>query len=401
MELYWLLLSQYPFLQRVHRTVAMIGDEERLMRWIAVIPDPPPDIESQLFASAVLLIGAFLGILLLPRLEQRLFDRFKNDDRLPELGSLSEYVPIKIGIRFVTRLGQFALGILASILLLTVWGYEPLLRSVAETLSVTIPLLTRIGGTALLLIGAYFGTMAVGGWVESAPTHARTFNAHDKEILKRVLQIAVLLTAVLIILSLWHVDISGLLFGAGVVGVILGFAAQETLGSIIAGLVMMLSRPFEIGDWIEVGEDRGVVTDITIVHTRIRGPNGEHIIIPNEVIAQQKIRNRSAEKRIRFSVDVGIDYRADVDAAREIAKQTVEEIDMVAESPFPSVLVEELNDSEVTLRIRFWIDRPNAEKLWRVENDVLSEVKAALTKEGINIPYPHQRIITDEKFPEN
>lgn len=371
------------------------------MRWIAVIPDPPPDIESQLFASAVLLIGAFLGILLLPRLEQRLFDRFKNDDRLPELGSLSEYVPIKIGIRFVTRLGQFALGILASILLLTVWGYEPLLRSVAETLSVTIPLLTRIGGTALLLIGAYFGTMAVGGWVESAPTHARTFNAHDKEILKRVLQIAVLLTAVLIILSLWHVDISGLLFGAGVVGVILGFAAQETLGSIIAGLVMMLSRPFEIGDWIEVGEDRGVVTDITIVHTRIRGPNGEHIIIPNEVIAQQKIRNRSAEKRIRFSVDVGIDYRADVDAAREIAKQTVEEIDMVAESPFPSVLVEELNDSEVTLRIRFWIDRPNAEKLWRVENDVLSEVKAALTKEGINIPYPHQRIITDEKFPEN
>ena len=164
---------------------------------------------------------------------------------------------------------------------------------------------------------------------------------------------------------------------------------------------MMLSRPFEIGDWIEVGEDRGVVTDITIVHTRIRGPNGEHIIIPNEVIAQQKIRNRSAEKRIRFSVDVGIDYRADVDAAREIAKQTVEEIDMVAESPFPSVLVEELNDSEVTLRIRFWIDRPNAEKLWRVENDVLSEVKAALTKEGINIPYPHQRIITDEKFPED
>ena len=220
----------------------MIGDEERLTRWIAVIPDPPPDIESQLFASAVLLIGAFLGILLLPRLEQRLFDRFKNDDRLPELGSLSEYVPIKIGIRFVTRLGQFALGILASILLLTVWGYEPLLRNVAETLSVTIPLLTRIGGTALLLIGAYFGTMAVGGWVESAPTHARTFNAHDKEILKRVLQIAVLLTAVLIILSLWHVDISGLLFGAGVVGVILGFAAQETLGSIIAAVEKLVAE---------------------------------------------------------------------------------------------------------------------------------------------------------------
>lgn len=377
----------------------MNGLEDWLLinRWTTAVIEQFTTTEAQLLSSIVLLIGAIIGILLIPRVEEYLFRQFNTRDNLPQLESLSEIVPLRAFARIIVRISQSIVGSIAVTTLIVIWGQGAHLWSAIDTVSVTIPFLTRIGSTILLSLTAYFGTVTVGSWVESAPTHARTFNAHDKEIIKRVLQISVLLVAILVILSIWHIDISGLLFGAGIIGVVLGFAAQETLGSIIAGLVLMLSRPFEIGDWIVVGDDRGVVTGITIVHTRIRGPNGEHIIIPNEVIAQQTIRNRSAEKRIRFSVAVGVDYTADIDAACEIAQQSVENIEMVAEAPFPSVLVEELNDSEVTLRIRFWVNRPNAEKLWRVEDKVLSEVKAALDENGINIPYPHQRIVRNKK----
>ncbi|WP_312854309.1 mechanosensitive ion channel family protein [Natronococcus sp. JC468] len=280
---------------------------------------------------------------------------------------------------------------------LHLWGYESLVWYTVELVTAMWPALSRLLGTGFVLICAYLGVIATSSWIDAFSTNTPGIDRHDREIITRVLQILILIVAALFVLTVWNFDISNLLVGAGLIGVILGFAAQETLSSVIAGFILMFSRPFEIGDWIVVGEDRGIVTEITIVHTRIRGPNGEHVVIPNEVIGSQRIRNRSKESRLRFSVDVGVDYDANIEAAREVAQEAVESIEMVEETPFPSVRIEELADSSVVLRIRFWIKKPNTEKMWKAEDEVLETVKTALEDAEINIPYPHLRSVTEEK----
>ncbi|NKE37818.1 mechanosensitive ion channel family protein [Natronococcus sp. JC468] len=347
--------------------------------------------------TATLLIGISLVLLLLPWGLRFLGTLLEKRTERDWSETLDNYLPLTHFIHAFVRLGQLTVVVGGAIGLLHLWSYESPVWYTVGILTTMWPTLSRILGSGAVLIIAYVSGLAISSWMDSVSSNTSSIDRHDREIIKRVLQITVLITAVLFILTLWNFDVSGLLVGAGVIGVILGFAAQETLGSVIAGLILMFSRPFEIGDWIVVGDDRGIVTEITIVHTRIRGPNGEHVIIPNEVIGSQTIHNRSRENRLRFSVDVGIDYEADIETAREVAQEAVESLEIVEETPFPSVRIEELDDSSVVLRIRFWVNKPNTEKMWKAEDEALEAVKTALEDAGINIPYPHLRSVTEEK----
>lgn len=305
--------------------------------------------------------------------------------------------PVRIGTVVAQRLLQALVLTVAIVILLLIWDQRSLLVQSYELLSTIFPTLSRVAATGLLLLGAYFALSSVKRWVEQTTGQARRFNKHDQEIIKRIVQLLILLTIALLVLMIWSIDVSGLLVGAGVLGIILGYAARDTLGSIVAGLVLMFSRPFEIGDWIVVGDDRGIVTDITIVNTRIRSPEGEHIIIPNTEITHRTIRNRSYEPRVRFSVDIGVDFDTDLERAQDVALEAVKELDIVADSPFPSALVDHLEDSSIVIRVRFWVDRANTEKQWLSEHQVLQAITKAFRREGIHIPYPHQRFISDEK----
>lgn len=305
--------------------------------------------------------------------------------------------PVRIGTVIVERVLKVAVIILTAAIVLLFWDRLPILIRSYEFVSSMFPLLSRFGLTGLLIVGAIVSIRSMHAWVERTTGHARQFNKHDQEIIKRIVQLLILVATILLILTVWRIDISGLLLGAGAMGVILGYAARDTIGSIVAGFVLMFSRPFEIGDWIVIGENRGIVTDITIVNTRIRSPEGEHVIIPNTEINSQVVRNRSHERRIRFHVDVGIDFGSDIEHAQDIAIEAIEDLDIVADTPFPSVLVDHLEDSAVVLRIRFWVDRANTEKMWRAEHKVLQAVTEAFDREGVHIPYPHQRFVNDRK----
>ncbi len=95
-------------------------------------------------------------------------------------------------------------------------------------------------------------------------------------------------------------------------------AARQTLGSLLAGFMLMFARPFEIGDWVEIEEKEGIVTDISIVNTRIQTFDGEYVMIPNDTVGGSTIVNRSRKGRLRLEVDVGIDY----DARRRTGRRT-------------------------------------------------------------------------------
>jgi small-conductance mechanosensitive channel len=155
----------------------------------------------------------------------------------------------------------------------------------------------------------------------------------------------------------------------------------------------MFSRPFEIGDWIQVGDYEGIVTDITIVNTRIQTFDGEYVMIPNDVVSSESLVNRSRKGRLRIEVEVGVDYDADPERAAKIAKRAVSKLDDPMNVPTPQVVLKRLDDSAVVLGVRYWIDNPSARRKWRSKTAVIGAVKAALEEEDIKIPFPQRELM--------
>jgi small-conductance mechanosensitive channel len=196
------------------------------------------------------------------------------------------------------------------------------------------------------------------------------------------------------VLTLWGVNLSGLLVGAGFLGIVVGMAARQTLGSLIAGFVLMFARPFTIGDWVEIGNHEGIVTNITIMNTRMKNFDGEAIILPNDRVSNEPITNRSTQGHLRLRVDVSVDYETDTEHAEQVSLDAIREATPVADAPPPQVVPKQFGDSAIVLELRFWIDRPTPARKWRAVSEVVTGVKRAFEAEGIKIPFP-QRELSD------
>jgi small-conductance mechanosensitive channel len=159
----------------------------------------------------------------------------------------------------------------------------------------------------------------------------------------------------------------------------------------------MFSRPFEIGDWVEIGDHEGIVTDITIVTTRMQTFDGEYVMVPNDVVSAESVVNRSRKGRLRIEVDVGVDYDADPKHAADVALDAVKGLDAVLRVPTPQVVVKEFADSSVVLGVRVWIDNPSARRKWRTRTAVVSAVKEAFASEGVKIPFPQRELMGREE----
>ncbi len=234
---------------------------------------------------------------------------------------------------------------------------------------------------------------------------SNTLTDHQREVGVRISQLALWTIGLIVILGVWDIDLTGILVGAGFLGIVLGLAARKTLGSLMAGLVLMFSRPVEVGDWVAVDGHDGVVTDITLMSTRIRSFNGERVIVPNDVITGEILVNRSREGRLRVEQEVGIDYDDDVDAAVElagsVAATVVEDHEKGLEKPPVSVLVRRLDDSAVTLSVRLWLDNPRAADVNDVRHQLIERLKTTFDEAGISFPFPQQTLSTrpEARFP--
>jgi len=224
---------------------------------------------------------------------------------------------------------------------------------------------------------------------------------HHRRIFFYSSQVVVYVAAVFASFSLWGIQLSNLLLGAGVLGIVLGLAFQSTLGSILAGFVLMLSRPFEIGDWVRIGDHEGFITEISINHVRLRNLDGEHVILPNEGVNNRTIINRSVEGKLRHTVSVGVDYDVDPERAEAIARDAISGLDEIMSQPAPQVLPVEFGDSAVVFEVRFWIDNPTPQRRWRAAQVVIYAVRRAFREEDVKIPFPQREVTgrqTEDSF---
>jgi small-conductance mechanosensitive channel len=273
-----------------------------------------------------------------------------------------------------------------------VWSADWLVAGVQAVASDHLGAAVTALVTLLVVAGAYVGTGLCHRLVQRVADTSDGVSEHQAEVIYRVLQLGVYALAALATLSVWGVNLGGLLVGAGFAGIVLGMAARQTLGSLIAGLVLMFSRPFEIGDWVQIGDKEGIVTDITIVNTRIQTFDGEYVMLPNDAVSSNDIVNRTRKGRLRVEVEVGVDYDADLDDAADAAREAMADLDEILAVPRPQVVVKEFAASSIDLGLRFWIDRPSARKRWRARTAVIKAVKAEFDDRGVKIPFPQREL---------
>ena len=353
--------------------------------------------EARVVASAVVLIGAVIvGNVAVPLLirgsRRALSRRVVRGPVQTWIDASRRHVPWTLSLVFFIRFLQVTVALVTILALLVIWGRLDLAALLVTSFVIAAPNFVRLVLSVSLAAGAFVGTSLLQGQIRRFGNRTDRLTQHQEEVAYRILQITTFILVGLVILGLWNVDLSGLLVGAGFLGIVLGMAARQTLGSAIAGFVLMFARPFEIGDWVLIGDHEGIVTDISINNTRLENFDGEYVVISNDRVSDDVIINRTRKGRLRVRLEVGVDYATDLDHAEATILETVKEIDEVMTVPAPQVVPTKFGDSAVVLEMRFWVDKPSARRRWRAIAEIIRAVKKAFDREGITIPFPQREL---------
>jgi small conductance mechanosensitive channel len=208
-----------------------------------------------------------------------------------------------------------------------------------------------------------------------------------------IFRITLIIVALIMAASQIGINVGAALAGLGVAGLALSFAAQDSLANIIAGFLVFIDKPFEVGDRIRVSDQYGKVSSITMRSTRIRTNNNTYVIIPNRKIIDEVLVNHSKHGETRIEIPIGIAYKEDVRAARAVLLEAMRGIEGVLEKPSPDVVVTELGDSSVNMHVRIWIQ--DADDEMPVFFRVMEASKLALDEAGIEIPFPHLQLFLE------
>lgn len=190
------------------------------------------------------------------------------------------------------------------------------------------------------------------------------------------------------------INVGAALAGLGVAGIALGFAAQDSVANVIAGILIFWDKPFVVGDWIETEGQYGRVSEITLRSTRIRTTRNTWVVIPNKRIIDVTLENYSKNGSMRIDVPVGIAYKEDLSEARRVLLASIEPTEGLCTDPAPDVVVTALGDSSVNLAVRVWIE--DGDQRRPVYASVLESAKVALDHAGIEIPFPHLQLFVDD-----
>lgn len=199
------------------------------------------------------------------------------------------------------------------------------------------------------------------------------------------------LLAFVIIAALGQLGIQTTSFIAvvGAAGLAIGLALQGSLSNFAAGFLMIIFRPFTIGDFIEGGGVAGTVEEISIFTTILKTPDNKTVIIPNAKLTESNIVNWTVKGTRRVDLVMGIGYDDDIDKAKQIMADVLAQDDRILKDPAPQIALTELADSSVNFVVRPWV---NAADYWNVYSALTENIKKAFDANGISIPYPQRDV---------
>jgi small conductance mechanosensitive channel len=199
----------------------------------------------------------------------------------------------------------------------------------------------------------------------------------------------ILAFAVLAALAKFGIQTASFVAVLGAAGLAIGFALQGSLANFAAGVMILVLRPFKVGDYIMAAGEAGSVKEIQLFTTVLTTPDNIKIMIPNGKLFSDTIKNVSAYDTRRLDVGVGIGYGSDIQQAYDVIMGLIQGDERIFSDPAPQILVMELADSSVNLTARFWLKSGD---YWGVKFDLTRAIKEALDANGIEIPFP-QRVV--------
>ncbi|GAB4246587.1 MULTISPECIES: mechanosensitive ion channel family protein [Deferrisoma] len=264
--------------------------------------------------------------------------------------------------------------------------------TVQEALRSLIPLATTYGLQALGAIVILIVGKIAAGVIESLAERGLTRAKVDKALvgfLGSLVRYGVLTFAVIAALANFGIQTTSFVTVLGAAGLAVGLALQGSLSNFAAGVLILLFRPFGLGDFVEAGGVTGAVQHIGILTTVLTSPDNKKIIVPNSQIMGGTIVNYSANDTRRVDLTVGVGYGDDLGKAKAVLEKIVRDHPKVLPDPAPVIEVAELGDSSVNFVVRPWVKTPD---YWEVYFDLNRTIKETFDREGISIPFPQRDV---------
>lgn len=207
--------------------------------------------------------------------------------------------------------------------------------------------------------------------------------------LSSILNAVLLVVVVIAALEQLGVNTTSVLAVFAAAGLAVGLALKDSLSNFSAGVMLIIFKPFKVGDFIEAAGIAGVVEVIRIFNTQLRTGDNREIIVPNSQIYSGIITNFSAREQRRIDLVIGIGYEDDIRAAKQILESILQAEERILKDPAPVILVSELGESSVDLAVRPWVTSAD---YWNVRSDLLETIKREFDAKGISIPYPQRDV---------
>jgi len=254
-----------------------------------------------------------------------------------------------------------------------------------------IPMIMEYGSRVLLAVI----TLAIGWWLINKVTHKlgallalRNADLALQGFISTLANIILKILLIVSVASMIGVETTSFVAAIGAAGLAIGLALQGSLANFAGGVLILLFRPFRIGDWIEAQGVAGTVDSIQIFHTVLRTGDNKTVIVPNGNLSNGIITNTNRQPTRKVVFDVGVDYQADLQKARQVLLDLAKDERVLAD-PAPEAVISTLGDSSITVSLRIWVKTAD---YWNVMFMLNEQARDRLKDAGIDIPFP-QRVI--------
>lgn len=250
-----------------------------------------------------------------------------------------------------------------------------------------------VGAIVILIIG-----WIIAGWARRVTIRSLSktdrIDATLRPVFGNIVRYAVLVLVLIAVLSKFGIQTTSIIAVLGAAGIAVGLALQGALSNVAAGILLLVLRPFRVGDFIDADGISGTVDEIGLFATQMRTAEGVYQMVPNSQLTGRTIRNFSRLETRRVDIVVGISYDDDIDRASDILLSLMTGDERVLADPAPQVMVTELGDSSVNLTMRCWT---RIENYWPLLFDLTKQSKTAIEAEGMSIPFPQREVHVREQ----
>ena len=215
-------------------------------------------------------------------------------------------------------------------------------------------------------------------------------------LMEKIIRWSVIILGITASLQQVGFNVTAFLTGLGILGFTVGFALQDVSKNFVAGLLLLLEQPFDIGDVIEVGEFIGTVANVELRATEIYTFDGQNVLIPNGDVFTSAIKNYTRYSKRRLDLTVGVAYESDLTLVKQTVLDVIHNIKGVLADPAPRVVFTTLGESTIDFTVYYWVDLKVGDYLGAIDTSITG-IKTAFDEVGIEMPYPTRTIVLENK----